>query len=176
MSLIGKTRQKPVGKIEEVFDPQVGKARGVLRRPPSAGKFRHFRWSPSPDLGHWIAHYWMVSWDLRGRAPHLQETVPHPNFHVVFEKDNSTVSGVYTDKFVRRLEGQSHVFGIKFPPRRLPSVFERSRVGTRQSHHPRAAHLGEGCWCTVSHSGIVLQRGQEGGSFQCLLPCACAGA
>jgi len=116
MSLIGKTRQKPVGKIEEVFDPQVGKARGVLRRPPSAGKFRHFRWSPSPDLGHWIAHYWMVSWDLRGRAPHLQETVPHPNFHVVFEKDNSTVSGVYTDKFVRRLEGQSHVFGIKFTP------------------------------------------------------------
>jgi len=114
--MIGKTRQKPAPEIEEVYDPQVGKARGVLRRPPLAGKFRHLRRRPSPDLAHWIAHYWMVSWDLRGRAPHVQETLPHPNFHLVFEKDNSTVSGVYTAKFTRTLEGQSHVFGIKFIP------------------------------------------------------------
>jgi AraC-like DNA-binding protein len=114
--MIGKTRQKPTAEIEEVFDPQVGKVRGVLRRPPPAGKFRHLRRSPSPDLAHWIAHYWIVSWDLRGHPPHVQETLPHPNFHVVFEKDNATVSGVYTDKFTRTLEGQSHVFGIKFTP------------------------------------------------------------
>jgi AraC-like DNA-binding protein len=114
--MIGKTRQKPAAEIEEVFDPQVGKARGVLRRPPPARNFRHLRRSPSPDLAHWIAHYWMVSWDLRGRAPHVQETLPHPNFHLVFENDHSTVSGVYTAKFTRTLEGQSHVFGIKFTP------------------------------------------------------------
>jgi AraC-like DNA-binding protein len=58
----------------------------------------------------------MVSWDLRGLAPHVQETLPHPNFHVVFEKDSSTVTGVYTAKFTRMLEGRSHVFGIKFTP------------------------------------------------------------
>ncbi len=114
MPLIGKTRQ--AAEVGEVFDSHTGKARGVLRRPPPPGEFKHFRWSPPPDLAHWIAHYWMVRWDLRGRAPHLQETLPHPNFHVVFEKGSSTVSGVHTDKFTRTLEGKSHVFGIKFTP------------------------------------------------------------
>src|SRR5258708_38414727 len=116
MPLIVKTRQKPAAEIEEVFDDQAGKARGVLRRPPSAGKFRHARRSPPPDLAPWIAHYWMVRWDLRGCAPHVQETLPHPNFHLVSEGENSTISGVHTGKFTRTLEGQSQVFGIKFTP------------------------------------------------------------
>jgi AraC-like DNA-binding protein len=114
--MIGKTRQKPATEIEEIFDPQAGKARGILRRPTPAGKFRHLRRSPSPDLLDWIAHYWIVSWDLRDRAQHVQEVLPHPNFQVVCEKGNATVSGVYTDKFTRTLEGQARVFGIKFTP------------------------------------------------------------
>jgi AraC-like DNA-binding protein len=114
--MIGKTRQGSATEVEEVFDPEVGKARGVLRRPPPAGKFRHSRLRPSPDLAHCIDHYWMVSWDLRGLEPHVAETLPHPNFQVVFEKNKSMVGGVFTRKFSRTLEGQSQVFGIKFTP------------------------------------------------------------
>jgi AraC-like DNA-binding protein len=114
--MIGKTRQESAAEIEEVFDPEVGAPRGVLKAPPEAGKFRMLRRSPAPDLAHFIAHYWMVRWDLRGQKPHVQETLPHPNIHVVFEKDNSMVGGVTTGKFTRVLEGRSHVFGIKFRP------------------------------------------------------------
>jgi AraC-like DNA-binding protein len=114
--MIGKTRQGSAAEVEEVFDPEIGKARGVLRRPLPAGKFRHSRRSPSPDLAHCIDHYWMVSWDLRGLEPQVAETVPHPNFQVVFEKNKSMVGGVCTGKFSRTLEGQSQVFGIKFTP------------------------------------------------------------
>ncbi len=121
--MIGKTRQEASaqrlhsdGQMEEVLDPSVGKARGVLKAPPSAGQFRHSRRSPSPDLAHFIAHYWMVSWNLRGLPPHTAETLPHPNVQAVFEQGNSTIAGVFTGKFTRRLEGQSHVFGIKFTP------------------------------------------------------------
>jgi AraC-like DNA-binding protein len=114
--MIGKTRQPGLAEIEEVFDPEVGRARGVLRRPHAAGKLSHARRRPSPDLAYWIAHYWMITWDLRGHAPHLAETLPHPNIHVVFEKDSSVVSGVQTRKFSRLLEGRSQVFGIKFKP------------------------------------------------------------
>jgi AraC-like DNA-binding protein len=115
-AMIGKTRQEAAGQMEEVFDPTVGKARGVLKPPPSAGQFRHARRSPSLELAHFIAHYWMVSWDLRGLPPHTAETLPHPNVQAVFERGNSMVSGVFTGKFTRLLEGQSHVFGIKFTP------------------------------------------------------------
>src|ERR1700727_646281 len=122
--MIGKTRQKSAPRIraqksrapeiEEVFDAAAGKARGVLKRPPAEGKFHHSRRSPSPELAYWIDHYWLVSWDLRGCAPYIAETLPHPNFQVIFEKAQSSVSGVFAGKFSRTLEGRSHVFGIKF--------------------------------------------------------------
>jgi AraC-like DNA-binding protein len=114
--MIGKTRQRPAAEVEEVYDPEVGKARGILRRTLPAGKLKHLRRSPSPDLVPWIAHYWMISWDLRGCEPHIAESLPHPNVHMIFEKGTSVVCGVQTSKFSRVLEGQSRVFGIKFRP------------------------------------------------------------
>ncbi len=113
-SRIVKTRQKPQPEMKEVFDAAAGRARGVLKRPPSEGKFHHSRRSPSPELALWIDHYWLVSWDLRGCEPYVAETLPHPNFQVVFEKGRSEIAGVFTGKFSRTLQGRSHVFGIKF--------------------------------------------------------------
>jgi AraC-like DNA-binding protein len=122
--LIGKTRQPDV---EIVFDPEVGRPRGVLKPAPPAGKFRLARRSPALELAPYVQHYWMVSWDLRGEEPFVQETLPHPNIHAVFEKGRSAVCGISTSKFSRVLEGQSHVFGIKFTPAGL-HPFLRSSV------------------------------------------------
>jgi AraC-like DNA-binding protein len=104
------------GHSEAVYDPEAGKPRGVLKSLPVGGAFRHARRTPAAGLMHCIAHYWVVSWDLRGHKPHVQETLPHPNVHIVFERGNSMVGGVFTEKFSRVLEGRSQVFGIKFKP------------------------------------------------------------
>jgi AraC-like DNA-binding protein len=114
--MIGKTRQIELAKIEEVFDPEVGRARGLLKKPLPAGRLRHARLRPASDLSNWIAHYWTVRWDLRGCQPHIAETLPHPNVHVVFEAGGSVIRGVQTTKFSRKLKGNSLVFGIKFKP------------------------------------------------------------
>lgn len=113
--MIGKTRQN-TAEIEEIFDPGPGRARGMLRRPVKAGKFRHSRRSPAPDVAFWIAHYWMISWDLRGCEPHFGESLPHPNIHLVFGEGAATIHGVQTNKFERLLEGRAQVFGVKFRP------------------------------------------------------------
>jgi AraC-like DNA-binding protein len=114
--MIGKTRQAPAPEIEEVSDPEVGKARGILRRPLPAGKCRHSRRRPATTVASWIAHYWMVSWDLTGCGPHVVESLPHPNVHAIFENNSSVICGVQTGKFSRVLKGRSQVFGIKFRP------------------------------------------------------------
>lgn len=114
--MIGKTRQGPAAEVEEVYDPEVGQARGMLRRPLPAGKMRHARRGPADDLSFWVAHYWMIRWDLRGCEPYLAESLPHPNVHVIFEQSGTVVAGVQIHKFSRVLEGQSQVFGIKFRP------------------------------------------------------------
>jgi AraC-like DNA-binding protein len=115
-AMIGKTRQVPAAEVEEIYDPEVGRARGMLRKHLPAGKMRHARRCPADDLAFWIAHYWMIRWDLRGCEPYVAESLPHPNVHVIFETAGSVVAGVQTRMFSRVLEGQSQVFGIKFKP------------------------------------------------------------
>jgi AraC-like DNA-binding protein len=115
-AMIGKTRQVPAAEVEEIYDPEVGRARGMLRKHLPAGKMRHARRCPADDLAFWIAHFWMIRWDLRGCEPYVAESLPHPNVHVIFETAGSVVAGVQTRMFSRVLEGQSQVFGIKFKP------------------------------------------------------------
>jgi AraC-like DNA-binding protein len=115
VAMIGKTRQtQEKVQVEEVFDVDLGRARGILRWPPPAGQFKHLRRRPPVDLTPWIESYWMVTWDLP--QPFLQETLPHPNLYLVFEDAKCVIGGVSTGKFSRVLEGRSGVFGIKFRP------------------------------------------------------------
>jgi AraC-like DNA-binding protein len=110
--MIVKTRQ--AGKGVSYASP-IG-SRGVLRLPPEHAGLKVSRHNPSSAMAHCIAYYWRVSWDLRGRQPHLQETLPHPNIYLVFEDNRLTVAGVTTSKFTRILAEQGFAFGVKFKP------------------------------------------------------------
>jgi AraC-like DNA-binding protein len=110
--MIVKTRQRGNGVSHST---PIG-SRGVLRLPPDYAGLRVSRHNPSSALAPCIAYYWMVSWDLRGRPPHLQETLPHPNIYLVFEENRLIISGVSTGKFTRILENQGFAFGVKFRP------------------------------------------------------------
>jgi AraC-like DNA-binding protein len=90
--------------------------RGVLQLRAGRGRFEVARFEPGPDLAELVEHYWMVSWDLRGREPHTQHTLPHPGVHLVAERDRSGVQGVLTGRFTRELEGRGRAFGIRFRP------------------------------------------------------------
>lgn len=94
--------------------------RGVLTQISSAdeaGRMTHARYPASPELAPYVEHYWAVSWDLRGMAPHRVETLPHPSVHMTFDRQGeSRISGVARGKFVRMLEGEGGVFGVKFRP------------------------------------------------------------
>ena len=79
-------------------------------------RFEVTRSRPSPDLADLVEHYWTVRWDLRGREPYTQHTLPHPSVHLVAERDRSRVMGVLTGRFTRRLEGEGRAFGIRFRP------------------------------------------------------------
>ena len=103
--------------------------RGVLRSTAfSPGEFSHTRLAPSRSLTPWVQHFWLVEWNLRGPDPRLQETLPHPNIHLVFEqwldqgsrKDETCIKaeifGVMQKKFSKILTGRGRVFGVKFRP------------------------------------------------------------
>ena len=99
-----------------MIKPIIGKPKGILNFKAGEKKFQLSRHLPAQDLGFFIEHYWIVSWDLRGQEPYVQETLPYPSVHLVIEKDLSRVYGVETGKFARLLENKGRVFGIKFKP------------------------------------------------------------
>lgn len=90
--------------------------RGILRSGPAESPFKLGRRMPSADIAEFIEHFWTVQWDLRGREPQLQETLPHPSVHLTIETDRSRILGVVRRRFSVTLADEGFAFGIKFRP------------------------------------------------------------
>jgi AraC-like DNA-binding protein len=94
--------------------PSTTSHHGILD--PRSGRMRLTRHRPAPDLAYFVERHWVVRWDLRGREPYLQETLPHPSVNLVIEAGRSAVHGVGTERFGHLLEGAGQVVGTKFRP------------------------------------------------------------
>jgi len=90
--------------------------RGVLRPAAAAGHFELLSRAPSESLAQYVEFHWIVRWDLRGRSPHEQKVLSHPNVHLIFEEPEPAVYGVQRGLFERRLAGAGQVLGVKFRP------------------------------------------------------------
>jgi AraC-like DNA-binding protein len=101
-----------IGKTRQLDAP----ARGVLVPSITGGVFQHQRIAPSAALAELVEHYWYVCWDMQGLPAKQQETLPHPNVHLVIEEHGDGIYGVHTARYTRLLEGTSFAFGIKFRP------------------------------------------------------------
>jgi AraC-like DNA-binding protein len=101
-----------IGKTRRTLSTE---PRGVLHRIP-VGEFAHGRVEPPPDLADRIEHFWAVHWNLAGLPPQVQETLPHPNVHLVVEPGASAAWGVHMGRWTRVLAGRSSAFGVKFRP------------------------------------------------------------
>jgi AraC-like DNA-binding protein len=99
------------------------KPRGVLSSPSEAEGITRERFVPSAELAPFVAHFWTVRWDLRGRSSFWAETLPHPCVHLLFERGRARVAGLSTKPFRRRLWGQARVFGVKFRPAAFYPVY-----------------------------------------------------
>jgi AraC-like DNA-binding protein len=93
---------------------RTGLGRGVLHQDAVAGRFELARHEPSAALAPFVEYHWIVRWDLRGRPPHEQAILPHPNVNLAFEEPVAAIYGVDRKLFVRRIEGQGQVLGVRF--------------------------------------------------------------
>ncbi len=131
MAEIGKTRRPP--------SPE---PRGVLHR-LAAGEFAHGRFEAPPDVADRIEHFWSVRWNLAGLPPQVQETLPHPNVHLVVEPGSIAAWGVHTGRWTRVLEGRSSAFGIKFRPGAFRALLGRPVSTIADASIPAHALFGD---------------------------------
>ena len=130
MAAIGKTRHAT--RVEP---------RGVLHR-LAVGEFTHGRVAPPADLADRIEHFWSVRWNLEGLPPQTQETLPHPNVHLVVEPSGAAAWGVHTGRWTRVLEGRSAAFGIKFRPGGFRALLGRAVSTLADASIPATALFG----------------------------------
>lgn len=88
---------------------------GVLRTPPDDA-WALDRAEPHPELAPFVVWHWSVAWDLRGREPHHQVTLPHPSPHLVVEPDGAWLYGPNSTRFERTMCGAGRVVGTRFRP------------------------------------------------------------
>lgn len=101
--------------------------RGSVLDPSAAAvAFSITRHAPSPALVPFVRHFWFIRWDRRGQAPHSQSTLTVPAVNAVVEIDQDSVSGAWTRRFDRTLEGAGAVFGCLFRPAGFRPFWGRS--------------------------------------------------
>jgi AraC-like DNA-binding protein len=82
-----------------ILDPRAGEARFTLARA-----------APGAALAPFVERYWIVRWDLRGRAPYAQETLPFPCVNLVLGSATKRARGTPN----RPGDGLGWVVGAKF--------------------------------------------------------------
>jgi len=78
---------------------------GILHARAATEHFRYAEATPSPGLAPFVAHYWIVTWDLTGRDPYEQHVLPYPSVNVTFTAGRCRVAGVPRGRFSEVLTG-----------------------------------------------------------------------
>jgi AraC-like DNA-binding protein len=100
--------------LENFRQEVTAEPKGVLDPALAAQRFRLARYEPALDLKHFVEHFWIVEWDLRGQEPHVQKTLPYPCVHLVFDVGQTAIFGVMRGAFEYRQEGAGRVLGVRF--------------------------------------------------------------
>jgi AraC-like DNA-binding protein len=94
---------------------EITETAGALRTPPE-DRWELVRWSPCAALAPYVDWHWAVVWDLRGRPPHHQVTLPYPAAHLVVEEGEARLYGPSRERFERTLAGADRVVALRFRP------------------------------------------------------------
>ncbi|TVX93712.1 helix-turn-helix domain-containing protein [Paenibacillus agilis] len=90
--------------------------KGILNAKTGDQTYALTRFHPSPKLSAFVQHYWVVQWDVRGKAPYPQTVLSHPNVNLIVERDMARIYGVSRTTSTRLIEDHGWVVGVKFKP------------------------------------------------------------
>ncbi|GAA1826178.1 AraC family transcriptional regulator [Actinomadura chokoriensis] len=99
-----------------------GGTRGILRAREALERFRVERIAPPPALAPFVDNFWVLRWDLRGKAPHRQQVLTRPSVHMTFTSyltggaTRARIVGVVRDDFVEEIHDEGRVVGVAFRP------------------------------------------------------------
>lgn len=125
-------------------------SRGILNPKAAAANFDLAYYPAASALRFFVEHYWILRWDLRGRPPHSQETLPSACVNLAVEHGNSGIVGVTTGKFKCMLVEAGRIFGVKFRPGAFYPFVQTAMTAFTDRHIPLERVFGA--------DGVALER------------------
>ena len=103
------------------------RTRAIVNPRAGQARFRYDGSAPDPVLAPFVAHFWVVTWDLRGEPPHRQQVMPHPRVNMTFMASSPVVGDGGAP-----LRGSAHSGSAESdasgPGTRVPRAHSRCRV------------------------------------------------
>ena len=90
--------------------------KGIVDPHAAARRIRLATHAPAAALAPFVDYFWIVEWDMRGRAMETQRVLPYPNAHLVFEAGRTAIHGVVRGAYDKPLAGAGKVLGVRFAP------------------------------------------------------------
>lgn len=111
---IVKTRHSDALLWGRVLQSNHNPITGVLHQRQSAELYQLRRYFPDAALTELIEQFWLVDWDLRGKASHIQQNLPDPNFHLVISNGTASLLGPVSKSYSYEMQGKGQIIGVKF--------------------------------------------------------------
>ncbi len=112
--------------MNDILQPVTAKPKGVVAPALANKMFRLNRYQPTPPFDGVIEHYWVVEWDLQGKPPFVQRTLPYPSVQLVFDSSKTAVFGVVSGAFEYTLKESGKVLGVRFKAGAFRPILGRS--------------------------------------------------
>lgn len=99
-----------------MITPHNDKITGVLHHSKSQKHYQLRRYLPNALLANLVEQFWLVDWLIAGGKSHVQQNLPDPNFHLVFEKGVARLVGPVSKVYSYHMQACGRVIGVKFNP------------------------------------------------------------
>lgn len=133
--------------------------KGVVDPAAARRMFRLERYRAEGPFAPFLDHYWLVEWDLTGKPPYTQRTLPYPCVNLVFDAGKSGVFGVVRGAFDYTLQGTGCALGLRFRPGAFRALLGRPVHTVTDRVLPLASLFGgeEG----ALEQGVLQHRGDD---------------
>lgn len=87
---------------------------GILHQNKNKLNYDLRRYFPEGAVADLVEQYWYVDWTLEVGKEHVQQNLPDPNFHLVFDSGNAKLIGPVSKVFCYKMANSGKVLGVKF--------------------------------------------------------------
>jgi len=127
---------------------------GVLYQEKAKLNYDLRRYFPDAEIADLVEQFWLVDWRLENGKEHIQQNLPDPNFHLVFENGRAKLIGPVSKVYSYKMTAEGQIFAVKFKAGALAELLTEPMTHFVDQEREAAEYFG----AEVNELASVLQK------------------